>query len=63
MGQISVASLRMLAEQNLASKNHSKNLAGLKRFTEGDNVDFFEKQQAIHNNLENLSHSNKDVQA
>ena len=52
MGQISVASLRMLAEQNMASRNYSKNLAGLKKFTEGDNVDFFEKQQAIQHNLE-----------
>ena len=63
MGQVSVASLRMLAEQNMASRNYSKNLAGLKKFTESDNVDFFEKQQAIQHNLENLTPSTKDLQA
>ena len=62
MGQISVASLRLLAEKNVATQNHSKNLAGLKKFTENDNYNLFNKQQELQNSLEKLAQAAKTIQ-
>lgn len=62
MGQISVANLRLLAERNVANHNQSKNLAGLKKFTESDNLNIFDKQQELQNSLEKLAQAAKTMQ-
>ncbi|MBQ8887572.1 MAG: hypothetical protein IJY61_07730 [Candidatus Gastranaerophilales bacterium] len=62
MGQISVANLRLLAERNVANHNQAKNLAGLKKFTEGENLNIFDKQQELQNSLEKLAQAAKTIQ-
>ena len=47
--------LKLLAKQKIASKNHSKNLAGLKKFAEGNSFDKEIKQQELQSSLDKLA--------
>lgn len=61
MAKISQQHLRLLAARNQATQNYSKNLAGLKQFTEGQMPEITGKKHLM-GSLEKLAQAAQSIQ-
>lgn len=62
MAKISPQHLKLLAERKQATQNYSKNLAGLKQFTEGQMPEITVGKRQLMGSLEKLAQAAKSIQ-